>query len=178
MPQPYDMRFWRSETINALETVGSFFKMSEIALDVLNRMADTGKEIHQICGPMSTGGLGNRARNMELFGHAIDIGEENGWLVFNQLPFQASMERLSKHSKEKYCNNILTDFYLPIFEVKIPRRTPFLPRWISSYGANWEGRLVITLPHIKPEAYPLTWYNHALERMGLHHSTIPPFNFD
>jgi len=41
-------------------------------------------------------------------------------------------------SKKEYLENILTDFYLPIFEGGYIQDLYFIQGWQSSHGATWE----------------------------------------
>jgi hypothetical protein len=98
------------------------------------------KPITQLCGPISTGGLGSIEANLKNFNDTIIRLQNQGLNVFNQMPFQQPMHRLKeKLTKEgKYSNNILTDFYYPLFKSGVISSFHFLSDWQTSFGATKE----------------------------------------
>lgn len=79
----------------ALREAVSFQHLVEIAIGVLQFLhLKHGTEIIQICGPMTTGGLGQQEANMQVFGLAVRRAKENGLAVFNQIPFQDAVTRI------------------------------------------------------------------------------------
>lgn len=95
-------------------------------------------DVHQVCGPISTGGLGTRELNNARFALAIERAQANGLLVFNQLPFQEALVRLSRYPEPGYNELNLEEFYGPIFACGHVRRVLFLSDWQTSRGARWE----------------------------------------
>jgi len=146
------------EEIELLDNIATFEDAAELAVNVLSRMNTTGKEIVQICGPMSTGGLGNQKDNMIRFRLAIDRALDNGLMVFDQLPFQKTIIRLCEAKAEQvdYDWEILEIFYKRIFESGYVHRALFLPGWDKSTGASWERNLVTKLGLVVEE-YPVEW---------------------
>jgi hypothetical protein len=148
---------WTHAEAGMLEQAKTFEDLADIAIIILARMKKHGKPIIQICGPMSTGGFGNLADNMQLFQYALDVATDMGLTVFNQLPFQDAMIRISGWEPRKpYCRPILEVFYRRIFESGFISQTLFMPDWQSSYGARWERELVTKLGIIIEE-YPVEW---------------------
>ncbi len=149
---------WTETEVEALKTADTFEEVAEIAITILSRMSKAGLEIVQICGPMSTGGLGNLADNMARFQLAIERAFANGLLVFDQLPFQEVIIRLSgfQEGRSNYNWDILEIFYKRIFESGYVRRTLFIPGWGGSTGASWERQMVTKLGLIVEE-YPIEW---------------------
>ncbi|MCC7004521.1 DUF4406 domain-containing protein [Candidatus Nomurabacteria bacterium] len=143
-----------------INTAESFEELALVGLEALEKMRLSGREIVQICGPISTGGLGSIEKNIERFERAIEKAIEKGLHVFNQAPFEDAMKRLSvKYPKvDGYCVAILEVFYRKIFESGHVSRTLFLPGWESSKGATWERKLVSGLG-IAVEEYPMEWIN-------------------
>lgn len=128
--------YWSEEDILELEKVETFSSMCAVALRVLARMP---RPISMVCGPMTTGGAGSRFENMLIFNEAIILLQAKGVNVFDQMPYEYPMERLKTGRPEGgYHTEILTDFYLPIFESGIISKFYFLPGWESSVGATWE----------------------------------------
>ncbi len=125
--------------------------------EILAALAQSGQEVVQICGPMTTGGLGSLEANMKRFAHAIDQARANGRQVFNQIPFQEVIIRVTDHhAGGAYRMDILTDFYRPLFESKLITCTLFLPGWEDSTGASQE-RVYAELVGIAIEEYPQEW---------------------
>ena len=67
----HNEKYWTVAEIMELERVNEFNELAQIGLIVLDRMSKEGKTIVQICGPMSTGGLGSLKKNMDYFQYAV-----------------------------------------------------------------------------------------------------------
>lgn len=149
--------FWTAEEHTRLEKAPDLNELADVALIILERMSLSNREIVQICGPMTTGGLGSREANMARFQLAIERALQNGLFVFDQLPFQAGMIRLSAaKAAGQYDMGILEIFYRKVFESGYIGRTLFLPLWQSSTGTTWEYARVTRLGIIV-EDYPAAW---------------------
>lgn len=128
--------YWQKEDLEELKVVVSYSALSPIAERILKRMPPP---ISQVCGPISTGGLGSIEQNMKCFEETIVRLSDLGLTVFNQIPFQSSMSRiLATKNSNDYDHSLLTDFYLPLFESGLVHTLYFLPDWQSSTGASWE----------------------------------------
>jgi hypothetical protein len=148
---------WSDEHRQRLGAVMSLEEAGLMATEMLAELRASGKEIVQICGPMTTGGLGNLEANMARFAEAIETARQNGLLVFNQIPFQEVIIRVTNHHNGgSYEMDILEVFYRTIFESGHVSRALFLPDWESSRGATWE-RDVVTRCGISVEEYPSEW---------------------
>ncbi len=164
------MDHWTADDLAACAEMDTLFGLARLAIAMLDRLKLETKcdRIYQICGPMSTGGLGNLQDNMILFKEAIVVAREKGWIVFNQVPFQDAMIRIVKYYERKdYAQEILDEFYLPVFESHRIACAPFIPYWHTSKGAAWEREKVGSLGHIMVFDYPAQWYRLALKRVGL-----------
>ena len=74
-----------------------------------------------------------------LFNNTITQLQNNGLVVFDQMPFEIPMQILkNKFSKEKILKEMLNDFYIPIIESKMASTYYFIPNWESSSGSKWE----------------------------------------
>ncbi len=152
--QPY----WTQREVGLLDTVTTFEELVDIALIILRRMEEDNKPIVQICGPMSTGGLGNLEANMKVFQLAILEARKRGCAVFDQVLFQEAMIRIADWKPHKpYCQDILDVFYRGIFHSRMVKHTLFLPGWKTSRGSVWE-RKMLTLLSIPTEEYPEEWW--------------------
>ncbi len=114
-----------------LENATSFDELKDVALSVLKRMEGP---IFQVCGPMTTGGLGSLELNLEVFRKTIDTLKSQGKHVFDQLPFEDHMMRIKESGK----SNLLEAFYLPIFESGMIKKLYFIYGWWNSRGSLWE----------------------------------------
>lgn len=129
-------KYYRKEDWQDIEKAKSIKDLYIIADRIINRVP---KPRIQVCGPISTGGRGSIKDNLEEFNNKIKELQAKGLNVFDQMPFEGTMYKIMlKISKKEYMENILTDFYLPIFEGGYIDELHFLPDWQSSYGANWE----------------------------------------
>jgi len=116
-------------------------ELMPIAIDILNKISYDGTTpIAQVCGPISTGGFGCIEKNLEVFEMGINILEERGHVVFNQLVFQKDIIRITKHdpANSGYKTEILTDFFKPIFESGLIKIGCFIPNFGTSEGSIWE----------------------------------------
>ncbi len=143
-----------------LLTLDSFREGVEIALASLVRLSDGEEEIIQLCGPMSTGGRGSLAANMAYFEAAMRHAHDRGKRVFNQIPYQGMMIRLTSFREgmpvKEYNHQILEGFYRPVLASGLISAAVFLPDWRTSHGATWERSVAkeIGLPIIE---YPPEW---------------------
>lgn len=129
-------KYWKDEDWSDLDKSESVKDLYIIAIRILGRME---KPLSQVCGPISTGGKGNVKDNLLEFNNKIKELQEKGFNVFDQMPYEDPMYRMMVNfSKEEYMENILTDFYLPLFESGHIKELYFLPDWKSSHGATWE----------------------------------------
>ena len=119
----------------------SFEELSEIGVAKLHEI---GTEVGIVCGPLSTGGLGNALDNFNVFKATIEELGRQGHTIFNQMPFESSLGRLRQRWEAEqegvvgYCMPILTHFYAPLFGTGRITKSFFIPRWESSFGARWE----------------------------------------
>ncbi len=151
-------KIWVAREREAMNKATSLHDLAEIAIRALQFIHQTcDGEIVQICGPMSTGGLGNLKNNMDRFDFAVMKAEEMGVIVFNQAHFQDAMIRVIRFKEgQPYCVDLLEVFYRRVFESGFISRTLFLPDWSTSVGAIWEREVAQSLG-IAVEEYPLHW---------------------
>lgn len=130
-------KYWTKENWENLEKVLSVGDLYIIAQDVISRMP---KPFVQVCGPIATGGLGSIEANLNAFNETIKKLQNEGLSVFDQIPFEGSMQKLKKKitSKSEVVTAILTDFYYPIFESGLISAFYFMPNWQTSFGAKCE----------------------------------------
>jgi hypothetical protein len=130
-------QYWDKDDLEKVNKVISIEELYTIAKKIVTKMP---KPIVQVCGPISTGGQGSIEANLNLFNQTILSLQAQDLSVFDQMPFEESMARLSLElrAQGKYDNSILTDFYFPLFESGNISTFYFLPNWQSSVGARAE----------------------------------------
>ena len=122
--------YWRSTDFEQVNHAQSYDDLLEVALRVIER---TPAPIHQVCGPISTGGRGSVQANLEEFDRAIEYFSQHV-NVFDQMPFEHPMQRLKKTEDR----DLMDVFYKPIFSSGEIDTLLFLPGWRSSTGARTE----------------------------------------
>ena len=93
----------------------------------------------QVCGPVTNGGFGSVEENLTYLSKQIEVLQEKGVTIFDQMPFEETFHRVVRDEtlNQKY-ENILTDFYEPLFALKRIDTLYFVKGWESSRGAQWE----------------------------------------
>ncbi|MGV8141707.1 MAG: hypothetical protein ACP5NW_04685 [Candidatus Woesearchaeota archaeon] len=134
----HSLKHYTDTHYDAIKNATTYEELMAIALDVLKGMP---KPIAVVCGPISTGGLGNIAQNLRIFDEVIIKLADEGHNIFNQMPFekpiQALREKYSTDIKEQ--NQIILDrFYLTIYNSGLITKMFFIHGWESSHGAKWE----------------------------------------
>lgn len=148
-------RYWRARDAQECETARTFRQLADVALRIIGRMSQNGKlPVGQVCGPITSGGTGNKQRNLEIFQETINRLNRRKKCVFNQLPFEPALRRITHQSGEPE-SNLLTGFYLPIFESGLIKTLYFMHGWESSQGAVWEHnqalRLNLKIVYLNPD---------------------------
>ena len=119
-----------------LEEAETYAALHAIAEVIISRMP---KPFGQVCGPIATGGLGSIEANLHAFNETIKKLQSEGYVVFDQIPFEEPMQKIKNDLKPgEYAEAILTDFYRPLFESGNIDTFYFMPNWQTSRGANWE----------------------------------------
>lgn len=117
---------------------GSFEELAEIAAKSLNGK----RNLHIVCGPLTSGGTGLQELNFEIFNAAIRALERRGYQVFDQVPYEFGLRRLAQKWEEEgnvgYCWPILHVFYARIFETGAFGHGWFIPGRRGSTGAEYE----------------------------------------
>ncbi len=137
------LQYWREEDYEQVENATTYNELRDVAFRVLARAP---KPCAEVCGPITTGGLGSIEKNLKRFNEEIRKLQKTGVEVFDQMPFEESMQRIKKlHETKGYLTNLLYEFYLPIFESGLIRTLYFLPDWKTSSGARWEHEQALRL---------------------------------
>jgi hypothetical protein len=132
-----EYKYYTSKQITSIKNATTYKELLNVALEILHVMP---KPIVQVCGPISTGGLGSIEKNLEVLDKTIKKLESQGYNVFGQIPYEGKMQEI----KESYSNNIeaghalLEEFYFPILKAGFIEKFFFIYGWESSAGARWE----------------------------------------
>ena len=132
------LKYWKFHNMLELKSAGNYSDLREIALDVLQRMP---QPVGEVCGPISSGGKGSIEENMKYFNETILKLIQQGYSIFNQMPFEIPMQKLKEKSglsKEDANRKLLEEFYYPIFDSKLIKIVYFMHNWKTSHGARIE----------------------------------------
>lgn len=107
------------------------------------RKQNPDKKIIQVCGPITTGGLGSQEKNNTYFLDFIKKLEQKNSIVFNQILFNDEIFKIKDRRKalnlfNYYDWEILTVCFLPLFESGFIDEFIFLSGYEKSIGSQWE----------------------------------------
>lgn len=149
------VRGYTSEDYVGIGEAQSLSQLFVVAHRILCRLP---QPVTQVCGPITTGGFGSIEKNLRMLEFVYEVFAANGRSVFNVLPYETVIPKLSKF-KFGYKEDVLSDFYLPIFESGVIARMCFIPGWRESRGATWERwqavRLGIAIEELPTQTYDL-----------------------
>lgn len=111
--------------------------LSILVKEALLEISKLKPPIIQFCGPISTGGFGSVAENLEYLNSVIQASKEKGLSVFNQVSYEKRLDQILKNHHE-YDYPLLDFFYNPILASKKISGLVFLPLWETSVGSRWE----------------------------------------
>jgi hypothetical protein len=102
-------------------------------------------ECKMVCGPISTGGLGDSKLNLAVFNAVIRKLLHRRQHIWSQMPYEGQIfrfrERWWNENPERrgdYYMPILEEFYRPLIRMRHFKQALFIPGWSSSFGACWE----------------------------------------
>ncbi|MBI5732745.1 DUF4406 domain-containing protein [Candidatus Jorgensenbacteria bacterium] len=130
-------RYFTFDDLNNMKAAKTFSGLSIVAMRIIKRMP---QPVAMVSGPLSTGGLGSFKENLIVFEEAVQKLSGQGLYVFNQLPFEEHMWRIAQAPAYRGADELLEEFYLPIFESGLVKSIYFIKGWETSYGASWEHR--------------------------------------
>ncbi len=127
---------WTQTEADELQSINTYAQLHQRAIKKLLRLP---QPVVQVCGPLSTGGRGNFAANMQVMNQAVELLVKQGKTIFDQRPFETPMRRiLLAKNLPGYDYDLLNEFYLPLFETGRIKEFHFIPGWQGSTGARWE----------------------------------------
>ena len=138
-------KYFNEEHQKRSDIAKTYGGLAPIALDILGSMPNP---IGQVCGPLTSGGKGSIEANLKVFDQTIRKLQGNGKIIFNQLPFEKTLEKLWTNDARAYEEknmDLLENFYAPIFESGKVKTSYFIYDWKNSFGATWEHKKVTSL---------------------------------
>lgn len=131
------IRYMAAEDVVAIREASDYHELAEVALRIIGRMPPW-EDVGMVCGPISTGGFEDRDVNLWYFNAAIETLIAEGYLLFNQMPFEDKLGELHQADETGYDQDILDVFYAAIFNTGRITIQYFMHNWESSRGARWE----------------------------------------
>lgn len=146
-------QFFTTQEATVLQRARTYQELATVALAQLKRLAQNSLTRPGIvCGPISNGGLGSKAANIERFECVVkEMAAYKRGCFFSQIPFEESLWRvqalLAESDPTVYPkgagNPLLEGFYRPIFTSGLIGVAYFIKGWPSSDGSCWERELCL-----------------------------------
>lgn len=118
--------------------VKTFAEVYSITHRVIEHMP---KGLIQVCGPISSGGVGSIEGNIARMDSVIKKLQGEGWNIFDQMYVEGAFQHIRYSPEYEHKDghgDILNDFYLPLFKSRKIKGLYFMKDWQSSKGAQWE----------------------------------------
>ena len=128
-------QYWTKRDVKDMKRAKNFTDLSKVAMRVLMRMPFP---VGEVCGPITSGGFGSRAKNLEAFNATIKKLQDEGKSIFDQLPFEDKLYEFTQAKWYAGGLQLLEEFYLPLFRSGLIQVFYFMPLWHTSFGAKWE----------------------------------------
>jgi hypothetical protein len=162
-----DCPYWQSRDYDRIRDAASFRQVGLIALEVMSRMP---RDLSEYCGPISTGGLDRREKNIWLFRRCVEELRFRGHNPFDQVPLQVGFKNLvtkwrCDNPDADYCWPIIDVTYDMIFRRGRPNNAWFAYNWKSSKGTTRE-RTLVARYGINMIPFPILWYERILVRVN------------
>ena len=126
---------WAQEELAILRRTKTYPELAKLALHLLKRMP---QPIGQVCGPLTSGGLGTLEMNFMIFQATVKKLISEGINIFDQLPFEPHLLRIKGSEYHNGELQLLEEFYGPIFNSRLVKTLYFIRGWKSSFGSSWE----------------------------------------
>lgn len=129
-------KYWTEADARAMGIATNFNDLVAIALRIISKLP---QPLGQVCGPITTGGLGSAQANMRRFRQVIQELHRLGIVLFDQCVFEARIYEIAAGEWSRHHNTrLLEDFYHPILSSGHVKTLYFISGWESSHGASWE----------------------------------------
>lgn len=123
--------------------------LAMIALDELTKVGDN---CALVCGPVSSGGMGNVDDNLGVFNATIASLRRTDPMVFDTLPFEAGIIGLRNAFEDNPANAgksflmpLMSEFYQPLCSHPSLTHAYFIPGWEASFGSTLQRGMLIAL---------------------------------
>jgi hypothetical protein len=140
----HSSKYFIAKHYSAIDNANTYKDLYIVAMDILKHMPHP---IIMVCGPVSTGGVGDIHKNIEILNKTIIKLSSQGNHVFSQIPFEDKLQLLKEkfgRSHEEKAQILLDDLYLPIYKSGLIKKFYFIHGWESSHGARWERKIAAT----------------------------------
>lgn len=136
------MKYLDLRTFEKINQAENYSQLVPIALSILERMPNP---IAQVCGPISTGGVGSIKCNLSILEKTISKVNSGKYTVFDQTGFEKPIQKMRQKqmeslSKEETNIILLEEFYGKVLESKKIETLFFIYGWESSKGSIWENK--------------------------------------
>ncbi|MFH0806377.1 MAG: hypothetical protein V1885_01485 [Candidatus Brennerbacteria bacterium] len=135
-------QLWTPEIEARAKQARSFGDLGGIGGEVLyeiGKIYGPKVKLGMVSGPISNGGLGSVAANMEAFERTVSLLQILGTPLFSQLPFEPHMWRIAESEGADFDpKELLEGFYFPLLMSGRIGALYFIHGWESSNGARWE----------------------------------------
>jgi hypothetical protein len=103
----------RKARTKRLESAQTFEDLVAVALDDIAKL---GRPRGMVCGPLTSGGLGNFKTNIDAMQERIDVLKAEGLIIFEQTAYEDDLQRIKKNYDPRTVESTLLEtFYGTIF---------------------------------------------------------------
>ena len=126
--------------------------LSALAMIALEELTKVGDNCALVCGPVSSGGMGNVADNLAVFNATIASLRRADPQVFDTLPFEAGIIGLRNdfeadpaNAGRSFLMPLMSEFYQPLCAHPALTHAYFIPGWEASFGSTLQRGMLIAL---------------------------------
>jgi len=137
---------WIRSKAKKADSLQAFAKLA------MSELAELGGDVALVCGPISTGGLGDIEQNLGVFNASIASLRRSDPAVFDTLPFEAGIvdqriawEKNPANAGKPFSTALMAAFYGPLFRHPSVTHAYFIPGWEASFGATMQRGMLIAL---------------------------------
>ncbi len=133
--------YWTLRDREEVKRAKNFQELAKVGCRILERMP---QPVGQVCGPITSGGVGSVAGNILIFQKTIEDLQKLGLIIFNQLAFEKPLWKIMKEFPRQWGKpnkkdlQLLEEFYGTLFHSGYMKTLYFIPGWEYSFGACWE----------------------------------------
>ncbi len=134
-------KHWNKKDRWAMKRAETFKELAKVAIRIARRMSSP---VGQVCGPITTGGVGTVKGNIRIFKRTIFGLQKSGKSIADQLPFEKPLWKIMRDFPRQWGRpnkkdlQLLEEFYGTLFRSGALKILYFMPGWEFSFGACWE----------------------------------------